>query len=162
MKNWTASNYSGSALAAFDSGELDEAIQFASKGVELYPDYAELYRFRSTFFEANGQIEEAIRDIAEYNRLEPESPSFFYQGYLLAKGGRLSEAEECLSKQLNREHNDMLAYLVRSKVRFALGKTDEAISDLRYYYGIRHPNLDIDEVIDRFISTYKNAECIDS
>ena len=142
MTYMDADQYCYSALGAFDREDVDTAVEISTEGLSLFPDDAELYRLRSTFFEAMKEFEKAIADIKAFNRLQPNDASALdYEGSLLAQAGDLLQAESAYTRSIKMRDDYALIYFHRGKIRIQLGKTEEGIEDLRHY-------LDLEKVDD--------------
>ena len=97
----SADEYFYAALGWFDNEQLDKAIQISSEGIRKYPNYPDLYRIRSTFYEASQEYDKAINDAERFIELQPGDASVYhYLGCLLHKAGRLREAEARLTERL--------------------------------------------------------------
>lgn len=85
-----------------------EAIQFASRAVELNPTDAEALRYLSLFYSHTGDDAAAIGAIEKVRELQPESSStYYYASKIYLNAGNLdrayAELDEALAKGYSRE-----------------------------------------------------------
>lgn len=64
-------------------GNLSEAVRFASLGIELNPSFVDILKTRSLIRAQQGRMEEALADITEALRVEPDNGAQFHvRGYI--------------------------------------------------------------------------------
>ncbi len=106
----------------------EEGVAEAEKAVMMDPNAAVSHYFLGMALRFAGRQEEAIRALKMAIRLEPFTPGTYYQNlglsYLLK--GDCEEAVKACEKALEREHDNMMAYLIITAVYSSCGREKEA------------------------------------
>jgi adenylate cyclase len=106
----------------------EEGVAEAEKAVMMDPNAAVSHYFLGMALRFAGRQDEAIRAMKKAIRLEPFTPGTYYQNlglsYLLK--GDCGEAVKACEKALERERDNMMAYLVITAVYSSCGMEKEA------------------------------------
>ena len=101
-----------------DAVGLIKAEQLYRKAVELCLTYAKAHNNLGYIYEAQGRIEEAVKEYKEANRLKPdEALPYFGLGDIYFKTGQYKEAIEAYRKGLKYDPNDSLAQIFLSQAQ---------------------------------------------
>ncbi len=111
-------------------GQLEEAVTYYSKAVEMDPHYSEYFNERASALLRLGRLADAERDLLTAIELSPPYPEVWTNlGQCYRKMGRADEAVAAYSRALDLEPGLPLARVGRAQAREALGRRTEALED---------------------------------
>ncbi|MEO8393916.1 MAG: tetratricopeptide repeat protein [Chloroflexota bacterium] len=152
MRQMSPDQYCFSSLAWCDIEEQDKAIELSSVGIEKYPEFADLYRLRSTFYADQKNYPAALKDITKFIDLEPDSSSGYeYRGHLLMQVEHYEEAEYDFKRAIEIDPNSHPPYYQIGIAQLKQGKRDLALPNLRTYLDLRGIQ-DTDAMLQKIIS----------
>ena len=116
----------------FIYGELEEAITYLSKGLEIEPYNSKALGLRGKVYWQQGSIEEAMDDFNKAIEMNTKDPEVFHlRGIGYASKRKLDDALEDLNKSLNINPDNPEVLKNRAKVYYQKGKIDKSIVDLK-------------------------------
>lgn len=116
------------ALAAYERWDMDEAIKGMEEVVTLYPDNAGYHMVLAQALSRAGDFDRALRALANYLRLAPESPVADRIEQLFASG--MDGVEESLTDKMTaaRMPIDMIGAAIQMWVEFRVALGEEPLS----------------------------------
>jgi protein O-mannosyl-transferase len=136
--NFTALANIGTAL--FSRGELDEAIAYCRKAVEIKPDYADGLNNLGAALEKKGGSESIYR-YREALRVSPgHSGAMYNLGNALLARGQSVEAAECFEAVVQLKPDHLEARNNLANALLAQGRIDDAIAHYRQAFHLQPRN----------------------
>ncbi len=137
------------AAAARQSGEMEQAADFAQRAhdrymrvLELSPASAGLQHSAGDIAAVAGRLDEALAHYLEAMRLDPLQPRHaIYAAQLLADEGRLDEAEDALRRALALNPDEAVAHASLANIAMQRGQFDEARTHIAEARTIRPGDL---------------------
>jgi tetratricopeptide (TPR) repeat protein len=127
----TVDNYINRGDENLKNGEISLAIENFNKAIQLNPEFAAAYTFRSKAYSQIGKYEKAFEDNDKALELEPNYPFAIYQrGYLYLQIEKYELAVENFNKCIERNAIFTDIYLYRSRAFIGIGKLDKALEDI--------------------------------
>ena len=112
-----------------DKGNLENAIKYISKAIEINPQ-VQYYLQRSEFYKTANNIEGAIRDLEQVIVLDPKQIGAYINiGNLLGKSGNYREAIAVLDKAEKINRNNDKIFFNRGYAKALLKDFENAIED---------------------------------
>jgi adenylate cyclase len=149
--------------------QYDKAVAEGERGMALEPNSAGVLQNYAAILTFVGRREEAIPLFREALRLNPRPPNVYYRqfGIALRDSGRYDEAIALQKKAIEREPNDMLAYIVLASSCQLAGREEEARAAAKELLKI-NPAFSLErlakttphkdrEVAERFIDALRKA-----
>lgn len=116
--------------AAFAHPGLHHDIEKVTLKIEQEPARADLYLERAVYLRLDEQYEKALAELATVKRLDPKSvPLLLERGLNLAALWRDREAEESLTRYIERGPKSAPAIAGRARIRARAGRTTAAVAD---------------------------------
>ncbi len=115
-------------ILAENKGEFDKAVQLATRGLELAPNYEDLYDTRGVIYYRMGEYDKAVEDFQNNLKLIPPGKAeaagaYFHLGRLYAEIGNSSKAVENLNRAISLDpEGDILSASDISTIRRLLYK----------------------------------------
>jgi tetratricopeptide (TPR) repeat protein len=120
------------------TGKLEQAEALSKKAVEKEPDNVEYRATLGGIYAANHKYEEAKQQYARVSELDPSNPkSALLIGILEAEAGDLDGGARTLTKAINDNEDNFMAYFYRAKIYLEMEKMDKAKSDLAKCQALR-------------------------
>jgi TolB-like protein/Tfp pilus assembly protein PilF len=106
----------------------EKAIAEAEKAIALDPNSADAYAFLGQVLVFSGKPEEAVLSLEKAIRLNPIAPSWYMHmiGMAYREMGRHEESITACKKAIQRQPDNLFAYLVLAATYSLLGREDEA------------------------------------
>jgi tetratricopeptide (TPR) repeat protein len=108
---------------------LDRAVSHFSKQIAAHPNDAELFFRRSLAWHARGEDVNAIKDLTEVIRLEPDDAAYGNRGALREIKQEYELALADFDEAIHLDPKSANAYYNRGYARFMMNQFDEAIVD---------------------------------
>ena len=116
-------------LAFHKRGQIDEAIKYYLKSIELNPNYADSYINLGSIMQERGQLDEAIKNYEKALQLRPQDATANYNlGSVFQKIGQLEKALNYYDKALKINPNLFVAYNNLGSALQEKGQLDEALA----------------------------------
>ena len=113
--------------------QFPEADEQFRRAVELNPNYARAYSYRSAIWLAKGRLDECIRQNEKSGEVDPLwMPFLGAQGDYLFYAQRLAEALKITDRAMMLQPTGVTALGARARVQLALGLKAEAIATARF------------------------------
>jgi len=126
----TASIYSNLGTSYLDFGDIDQAIYYFNKAIQIDPNFAQAYYNRGTFYDNQGNSSQAISDFTKAIEINPRSANVYYnRGVLYYKQGNSSQAISDFTKAIEINPRSANAYYNRGIAYSERGNFEQAISD---------------------------------
>jgi tetratricopeptide (TPR) repeat protein len=135
----TATDWLNEGQKLVDQGRYTEAIQAYDKGIELSPQFTDLYYHKGVAFAKLGKPDEAIQAFDKVNEVNPKDGvvAYYWIGRTLSGAGRYDEAIQAYGKstQSFNTYGEWFpgqksicaqAWYYEGKALDAIGKSDEA------------------------------------
>jgi len=117
--------HSSLALALFQSGDRQEAIESARKAVVIAPSDSRSNYVLGHILRLEGRVDEALEALTRSVDAESDfMPAVYEQGMLLAEKGRLGKALENFERFSANHPEDQNARVAIQNIRRELGRTD--------------------------------------
>jgi protein O-mannosyl-transferase len=114
------------------SGNLEQALSYLDKGLEINPDNANGYLNRGLIYYVTGQYEKCIKEHVSYLRINPFNADVHYEeGLCNIALGRHEAALLNFDKAISMKQSVGLYYLGRATALRNLNRREEAIRDAR-------------------------------
>ena len=98
--------YGNLALMAVTRNQLDQAVSWAQKGVQVAPSSPEMQDTLGWVYQARGDMVSAKAALQKAVRAQPRNPEFLYHmGVVFAKSGQKKEAADVLKQALALSQN---------------------------------------------------------
>ena len=108
------------------------AIEDFTKAIALKPDYFEAFNSRGVAYGENGLLANATKDFDRAIALKPDYyEAFSNRGFSLMLQDQYDKAFESYTSAIKLNGNRVAAYIGRAHVSLKMGKSRDAISDLR-------------------------------
>ena len=130
QKDFVTYLYRGNAY--FIIGELSQAINDYSMGIELNSDYGDLYINRARVYADAKQNENAIKDYQKYLSLKPSDQEAWQEliKFLLAQN-RYADAKKEADRWVTVEKNQPNAWNVKGALSYSQKNYNEALADFK-------------------------------
>ena len=108
--------------------QYEKAIAVAERSVEVDPNFANGYCFLARSLHHDGRSDESIALYKKAMRLNPIPPSFYYYqlGQSFIMTGAYQEAVAEINKAIEREPNNLIAYISLAAAYGLLGRVEDA------------------------------------
>lgn len=114
------------------AGNLEKALYYLSRGLEVYPDNANGYLNRGLIYYMTGQYELCLKQHISYFRLNPYNADVYHEeGLCNIALGRYQEALIAFDKAISLKNTQPLFYLGRATANRNLGNRDAALRDAK-------------------------------
>ncbi len=125
---FTAMQWLGKAVQAYDAKDYTKATAFCLTAIELEPNLAIAYGIIGLVYNAGGEYNKAIESLNKELDLKPGySPAYNNLGYAYVSKGEYNKAIECFNKAIALDPNDPLAYYNLGIAYRKKGEYDKAI-----------------------------------
>ena len=126
-----AEKYFRSGSKAGQRGQYSEALQDFNKAINLKPDYADAYFFRSHAYITQGRHDEAIQDLDKVIELSPnDANAYFLRGHDYILQGMYNEAIQDFNQAFGLDPTDPRACYARGLAWLALENWQNARGSL--------------------------------
>ena len=129
----TAIEWFDKALALWADGkfsDLQKAIEYSQKAIQLKPDYADAYNYRGSTYMDLGQLQSAIQDYDTAIRIKPDlAKAYSNRGNAYAKLGQVQKAIEDYDAAIRLIPDGAMFYGNRGLAYGRLGQHQQAIQD---------------------------------
>lgn len=120
------------------TGKLDRAEELGKKAVAKEPSNVEYRATLGGVLAANRKFAEAKEQYAKIGELEPGNPkAALLIGILEAEAGELELGAKTLSKAIDENEDNFMAYFYRAKIYLEMEKIDKAKNDLAKCLALR-------------------------
>ena len=120
--------------------EIKEQIKEFDKLIKKYPDIEELYTGRAILYTKIGEYEKALKDY------ERGYENYIYDIVAICKRNNLiKEVEEFYTKKIDKDKNDIVNYLSRTRFYISIGEDRKALADCESILKISPENQFISE-----------------
>ncbi len=127
----TPEKFKSRAVAYFQAGMYERAVEEFSKAIELGPDY-ELYILRGKANLAKKDFDNAISDFTAASEIFPNDiTAYSERGKAYAAKGWFAQALYDLNRSIGMKPDDGLSYYYRADVYYAAGDYKMAWADLK-------------------------------
>ena len=108
--------------------DYDKAIAQGEKAMTLEPNSADILHWHAAILFYSARVDESIPLFRQALRLNPMPPNVYYRhfGAALRHSGQYDEAIALLKKAIEREPNDLIAYIALTSTFEMAGRMDEA------------------------------------
>jgi adenylate cyclase len=108
--------------------QYDRAVAECERGMALEPNSARVLQYGATTLTFVGRREEAIKLFREALRLNPKPPNSLYRHFAIAlrDSGQYDESIAMAKKVIEKEPNDVMAYMVLASSYQLAGREEEA------------------------------------
>uniref|UniRef100_UPI0032178104 tetratricopeptide repeat protein n=1 Tax=uncultured Draconibacterium sp. TaxID=1573823 RepID=UPI0032178104 len=118
-------------VSFFYDANFSDAINHTVKSLELKSNYPEAQQFMALLYMISGQMGKAKQHLDAAHGIDPLSQeTLFYRAYYNYRSENYSEALKLFDESLDKNPNNIPAYIVRSYCLLKKGKYDDAISFL--------------------------------
>jgi len=129
-------------LIYYDARRYDEANSQLRQIIEAYPKFVLAHSFLATCYEQQGKFVEAIAELDEARRLDPEQPfTLGYLGHAYAISGKRSEARQMIEEMKRRAERIYVDPFAVAIVYAGLDEKDEAFTWLERAYDAHSESL---------------------
>jgi len=125
----TAEQWLLDAQKALLSRRTQDAVDFATKAIELKADFADAYRIRGRARQRLGKIDDAITDFSNAIKLKPDAESRVMRGECYSSLDRHADAITDFDAALALDPKLLIALHYRGRERFKAGNHKESIAD---------------------------------
>ena len=103
-----------------------------NQAIEIDPENAEAYFWRSRTFIRMGQYDDAIEDLKEVVELNPRySPAYDNLGWLFMRRNKYDQSLVYLNKSIELKPDNGWAHYMRSRIHFKQGDLQNALENAR-------------------------------
>ncbi|MBU0476146.1 MAG: tetratricopeptide repeat protein [Bacteroidetes bacterium] len=142
--DWFQKGYNAQEL-----GELDNAILYYQKAIELNPNYVDAYYNMGNAYGKNDNADKAIECYQKVIEIAPNyTDAYLYMGLAYGTEGDFDEAIMCFKKVIELDPNNASAYLDMGLVYGSEGDFDEAIRCIKK--SIRLGSKEAQEVLNAY------------
>lgn len=120
--------YGAMAYAAFGSGNVEEAIDLATRAIDAGGTAAD-YRVRGAAYFRRADFRRAIADLSRAASGDGRAIDYGLLGLAYAKTGEFRDANENASRAISSEPDNPLAYALRAEIRTLTGDSSGAADD---------------------------------
>ncbi|MHC4605557.1 MAG: tetratricopeptide repeat protein [Planctomycetota bacterium] len=115
-------------------GKIDEAIEAYRECIELAPDYHKAFNNVGELYRRKGLLDYASMVFKMATEIAPTNAIYFYNlGITYSDIGMLRHAEEALTRAFELEPEYLPTVTELARIRFGLGKYDEALKALESF-----------------------------
>lgn len=128
---WHVDFYTAKGIDAGAHNDYEKAVEVFSAGIELFPEFANLWLNRAVARGSSGDVQGALEDCEEVVRLRPENPDAYRRRawYRSETGDLVGCIDDCTKTLALGVDNSDVRYL-RASAYFGLERYAEAIPDL--------------------------------
>lgn len=129
-------------LRLIQEGNIEEAIKYYDKAIELDPEQSSFYYNRGLARQMKKEFERALEDYSTAIRLDKEFISaYLNRGLVMYQLEELEEAVQDYNRVLELDPENVTAYNMRGRIRTDLGYFEEAILDFNSALDINPDHL---------------------
>jgi len=110
------------------TGDYEKAIAQGEKAMALEPSSADILHWQAAILCYSAKVDESIPLFRQALRLNPMPPNVYYRHFVAAlrHSGQYDEAIVLMKKAIEREPNDLIAYIAITSTFVMAGRMDEA------------------------------------
>ncbi len=128
--NYVAYNHMG--VAMFQKGNIDEAIRYYVKSVQIYPYFTSAYHNMGNALAADGRLDEAVRQYSHALRISPDNAGTHAAlGLALIRKGNIEEAvahfRDASKADPQYDKNLKRALSIRDRIDKAVSRMEDAL-----------------------------------
>lgn len=144
------------------AGQPDEALDRLRKTFDLAPNFWMPHLFAASVHTEKGQLEEAVAAARKAGALSPaQTVSVAYEGFALAKSGRMDESRALLDELLKRSETRFVPPSHLAWMYNGLGETDKTFEWLEKGFQQRDPKMAFLKVDPKWTNLHSHPRYIE-